>query len=217
VSQLLIDEPCIGLVGIDPLHIGADQAGFGDAAIWLRPPGEATVLAIPPYPEHLAAVWESHGQCFMIRPIRPEDAQAHADFVNRVPAEDIRYRFFTAMREVSPEQMARLTQIDYEREMAFIAVRETDGATVGVSRLVCEADELRGEFAIVVEPSTKGLGLARHLMDRLIEWGRSVGLAEITGTVLAENHKMLGFVRHLGFVLQRVADEPDVVEALLVL
>ncbi len=217
VSQLLIDEPGIGLLGLDPLYIGPERAVFGDAAIWLRPPGEEAVLAIPPYPEHLAEMWESHGQRFLIRPIRPEDAQAHANFVNRVPAEDIRYRFFTAMREVSPEQMARLTQIDYEREMAFIAVRDTDHATVGVSRLVREMGEPRGEFAIVVAPDVKGLGVARHLMDRLIDWGRSVGLAEITGTVLAENHKMLGFVKHLGFVLQRVPDEPDVVEAVLVL
>jgi acetyltransferase len=137
--------------------------------------------------------------------------------VRRVPPEDIRYRFFTAMREVAPEQMARLTQIDYEREMAFIAVREADHATVGVSRLVREMDEPRGEFAILVGPDTKGLGLARHLMDRLIDWARAAGLSEINGTVLAENHPMLGFVRHLGFTLNRVPDEQDVVEATLAL
>jgi acetyltransferase len=217
VSQMLVDEACIGLVGLDPLFVAADGAGFGDAAIWLRPPGEAAVLAIPPVPEHLAEHWESHGQRFLIRPIRPEDAEAHAAFVRRVPPEDIRYRFFTAMREVAPEQMARLTQIDYEREMAFIAVREADHATVGVSRLVREMDEPRGEFAILVGPDTKGLGLARHLMDRLIDWARAAGLSEINGTVLAENHPMLGFVRHLGFTLNRVPDEQDVVEATLAL
>jgi acetyltransferase len=217
VSQMLIDEPCIGLVGLDPLHIGTTHAGFGDAAIWLRPAGALAVLAIPPYPEHLSAVWESKGQRFIIRPIRPEDAAAHAEFVNRVPPEDIRYRFFSAMKQVSPEQMARLTQIDYEREMAFIAVREADHATVGVSRLVREGVEPRGEFAIVVEPTVKGLGLAGHLMQRLIDWGRASGLAEITGIILADNHPMLGFVRHLGFALRRVPDEADVVEAVLVL
>jgi acetyltransferase len=217
VSQMLIDEPSIGLVGLDPLYIGTAHAGFGDAAIWLRPHGEHAILAIPPYPEHLSAIWESKGQRFIIRPIRPEDAEAHAAFVNRVPPEDIRYRFFSAMKQVSPEQMARLTQIDYEREMAFIAVREEDHATVGVSRLVREGVAPRGEFAIVVEPSVKGLGLAAHLMQRLIDWGRASGLAEITGTILADNQPMLGFVRHLGFELRRVPDEADVVEAVLTL
>ena len=113
--------------------------------------------------------------------------------------------------------MARLTQIDYEREMAFIAVRDTDEATVAVARLVREMGTPRGEFAIVVEPSAKGLGLARHLMDRLIAWGRGVGLGEIVGTVLADNHAMIGFVRHLGFAVRAVPDEADLVEAVLVL
>ena len=217
ISQLLVDEPAIGLSRLDPVWLSEAGAVCADAAIWLRPPGEAAVLAIPPYPEYLSAPWESHGQVFTIRPIRPEDAQAHADMVRRVPPEDMRYRFFTATREVAPEQMARLTQIDYEREMAFIAVRQSDQATVGVSRLVREMGTKRGEFAIVVEPSAKGLGLAAHLMDRLIAWGRGVGLGEIVGTILADNHAMIGFVRHLGFVVRGVPDEADVVEAVLAL
>ena len=215
VSQLLVDEPGIGMLGLDPVWLSDAGAICADAAIWLRPPGEASVLAIPPYPEYLSEQWESRGQVFTIRPIRPEDAQAHGDMVRRVPPEDMRYRFFTATREVAPEQMARLTQIDYEREMAFIAVRNSDQATVGVSRLVREMGTPRGEFAIVVEPSAKGLGLAAHLMARLIAWGRSVGLGEIVGTVLSDNHAMIGFVRHLGFVVRGVPDEPDVVEAVL--
>jgi RimJ/RimL family protein N-acetyltransferase len=217
VSQLLVDEPSISLVGLDPVWLGSAGAVCADAAIWLRRPGHDAVLAIPPYPEHLVEPWQSHGQAFTIRPIRPEDAEAHAAMIRRVPPEDMRYRFFTAMREVSPEQMARLTQIDYEREMAFIAVRDADQATVGVSRLVREMGTPRGEFAIVVEPDAKGIGLARHLMDRLIVWGRAAGLGEIVGTVLADNHPMLGFVRRLGFSIRHVPDESDVVEAVLVL
>ena len=217
VSQLLVDEPAIAMLGLDPVWLGEAGAVCVDAAIWLRPPGEASVLAIPPYPEYLSEQWESRGQVFTVRPLRPEDAQAHGDMVRRVPPEDMRYRFFTATREVAPEQMARLTQIDYEREMAFIAVRNSDGATVGVSRLVREMGTPRGEFAIVVEPSAKGLGLAAHLMARLVAWGRSVGLGEIVGTVLSDNHAMIGFVRHLGFVVRYVPDEADVVEAVLAL
>jgi acetyltransferase len=217
VSALLVDEASIGLLGLDPVWLSSAGATCGEAAIWLRRPGDEAVLAIPPYPEHLVEHWETKGQGFVIRPIRPEDAEAHAALIRRVPPEDMRYRFFTAMREVSPEQMARLTQIDYEREMAFIAVRDTDQATVGVSRLVREMGTPRGEFAIVVEPAAKGLGLAQHLMTRLIDWGRAAGLGEIVGTVLADNHPMLGFVRRLGFAVRHVPDEPDVVEAVLAL
>jgi len=217
VSQLLVDEPHIGPIELDPLWIGPCGTAVGAATIALRPPGEAAVLAIPPYPEHLAEPWESHGQKFLIRPIRPEDAEAHAAFMARVPPEDVRFRFFTALREVSPEQMARLTQIDYEREMAFIAVREPDQSTVGVARLVREVGEPRGEFAIVVQPDVKGTGLATHLMHRLLAWARDAGLTEVGGSILADNHPMLGFARHLGFALHRVDDEPEIVEAKLAL
>ena len=108
------------------------------------------------------------------------------------------------MRELSPEQMARLTQIDYDREMAFVAVREATGETVGVARLVCE-DEQSGEFAVIVQADMKGRGVARHLMQRLIDWARRRGLREVVGQVLADNAPMLAFVRHLGFRVQRTA------------
>jgi len=172
------------------------------------------VLAIPPYPEHLSEIWSAGGEDFLIRPIRPEDAAAHADFIARIPREDLRYRFFTALRSVSPEQMARLTQIDYEREMAFVAVRQRDQATVGVSRLVREIDAARAEFAILVQPDTKGLGLARHLMDRLADWARAQRIPEIAGQVLADNAPMLAFIRRLGFTVHHVAGETGVVEAI---
>jgi acetyltransferase len=99
--------------------------------------------------------------------------------------------------------------------MAFLAVRQSDQASVGVSRLVREMGEARGEFAIVVQPDVKGRGLAGHLMERLIAWGRQQGISEIAGTVLADNTPMLGFVRRLGFAIHRIPDEGDVVEAVL--
>jgi acetyltransferase len=215
VSQILVDMPEIASLGINRLLLKPDGPAALDAAIWLRPEGDRAVLAIPPYPEHLAEHWTSGGEDFLIRPIRPEDAAAHEDFVHRVPPDDLRFRFFTAMRQVAPEQMVRLTQIDYEREMAFIAVRQRDQATVGVARLVRELDGTRGEFAILVQPDTKGLGLARHLMERLILWARAEKIPEIVGQVLADNHPMLGFVRRLGFAIHHLPDEPDVVEAVL--
>ena len=121
------------------------------------------------------------------------------------------------MRELSAEQMARLTQVDYDREMAFIAVREASGETVGVARLVCEPGADEGEFAVIVQSDMKGRGLATHLTQRLIDWARARRLRAIVGQVLADNAPMLAFVRHLGFSLKRMPDEADVVEVRLLL
>ncbi len=148
-----------------------------------------------------------------IRPIRPEDAAAHTAFFARLSPQDVRYRFFSAMRELSPEQTVRLTQVDYDREMAFIAVNETTGDTVGVSRLACEPDGQTGEFAVIVQADMKGRGLASLLMRRLIDWARIRGLTEVVGQILADNQPMLSFIRHLGFTVHRMADDPSVMEA----
>ena len=121
------------------------------------------------------------------------------------------------MRELSPEQTVRLTQVDYDREMAFIAVREATGETVGVSRLACDVDGGSGEFAVIVQADMKGRGLASHLMHRLIAWARQRGLREIEGQILADNQPMLAFVRHLGFTVRRMVDDPEVMEAKLAL
>jgi len=217
VSQLLVDRPDITELEIDPAFVSADRLTVAGAWIRLCPPGARSVLAIPPYPGELAERLVVHDEVFIIRPIRPEDAEAHQALICRIPPDDLRYRFFSAVRELSPEQIARLTQIDYDREMAFVAVRETTGETVGVSRLVREGDGTRAEFAVVVEPSVKGYGLASHLMRRLVDWGRDHKLAAIVGQVLTDNRVMLGFVRHLGFKIHPLQDEPDVVEAVLTL
>ena len=101
--------------------------------------------------------------------------------------------------------------------MAFVAVCEATHETVGVSRLVCDASGESGEFAVIVQSDMKGKGLASHLMQRLIDWGRARGLREIVGQVLADNAPMLAFVRHLGFSVHRMPEEPDVIEAKLAL
>lgn len=204
VSQLVVDVPALATLSLGP----APQMS-------LRPDAQRPALPIPPYPAELMESWQAGDQLFTIRPIRPEDAAAHTDFIRRIPHEDLRYRFFTALREVAPEQMARLTQIDYTREMAFIAVRATDHATVGVSRLVRESDAAAGEFALLVQPDAKGMGLATHLMQRLLAWALTQGMTHISGQVLADNHPMLAFVRHMGFSVHRMEDDPDVMEALL--
>jgi len=216
VSQLVVDFPEIAELDINPLFANSDGVLVADAWIRLRPAGaEGGKLAIPPYPAELIGTYAARGETFTIRPIRPEDAEAHGAFFKRLSPEDIRYRFFSAMRELSAEQMARLTQVDYEREIAFLAVRDATGETVGVARLVCEVGRTEGEFAVVVQPDTKGRGLARHLMLRLIDWARMRGVSAVVGQVLADNAPMLAFVRGLGFTVQRLPDEDGIVEARL--
>ncbi len=200
VSQLVVDLPELASLSLTP----------GGATLRLRPFGEAARLAIAPYPASLVQSW----QALTIRPIRPEDATAYRVLFERASPEDRRMRFFSAMREVSPERIARMTQVDYDREMVFVAER-SPGDIVGGARLVCEAEE--GEFAILVQPDRRGSGLARELMRRLLEWGRQSGLAAVAGQVLVENRPMLGFVRSLGFSVQRLPGEPEVVEARLAL
>ena len=157
VSQLIVDFPEIAELDLNPLIVDADGVVAADAWLRLREAGDpGGGLAITPYPVELTEHWATHdGERLTIRPIRPEDAEQHGAFFSRLSPQDIRYRFFTAMRELSPEQMARLTQIDYDREMAFVAVREAGGETVGVARLVCE-DERSGEFAVIVQADMKG-------------------------------------------------------------
>jgi acetyltransferase len=216
VSQLIVDFPEIAELDLNPLIVDVDGVVAADAWLRLRPAGDTGGgLSITPYPSELAEHWTTRaGERLTIRPIRPEDADQHGAFFSRLSPQDIRFRFFTAMRELSPEQMARLTQIDYDREMAFLAVREASGETVGVARLVCE-DEREGEFAVIVQGDMKGQGVATYLMRRLIGWARARGLREVVGQVLADNAPMLAFVRHLGFRLRRMPEEPDVVEARL--
>jgi acetyltransferase len=217
ISQLVVDFPEIAGMDLNPVFADADGVSVGDAWIALRPAGEAGVLAIPPYPAELIEHWSAKGEPLLVRPIRPEDAEAHAALFSRLTPEDIRYRFFSTLRALSPEQVARMTQVDYDREMALVAVRGSTGETVGVCRLVREPYTTTGEFAVLVEPAMKGRGLARHLMERIMDWARSQGMTDITGQVLSENRPMLAFMRRMGFTLRRLPDEPDVMEAAMTL
>jgi len=197
ISQLVVDWPQIAELSIS-------RSG---GALALRPEGEKAFFALPPYPEELCEVW--HG--LTVRPIRPEDAEAHEAFFGRLGPEDVRYRFFAELRSLSAEEIARLTQVDYDREIAFIAERSLS-ETVGVSRLVRDPATAHAEFAVVVQSDMKGMGLARKLMEKIFAWGREHGVMQISGQVLADNQKMLGFVRRLGFEVRQIADDPGVVD-----
>jgi acetyltransferase len=169
------------------------------------------------YPAELEEHWQAGEERLLIRPIRPTDAPAHLAFFRRLSPEDIRFRFFAPVRELSAAQLARFTEVDYTREMALIAVREATGETVGVARLACADEGTLAEFAVIVQRDMQGHGLATHLMQRLIDWARKHGVHELFGQILAENAHMLELARFLGFALHHLPSDPSVIEARLAL
>ena len=214
LSQIAVDWPEIAACSINPLIADAQGVLALDASFALRPPGETGFLAIPPYPTELARPFRlPTGEVLAVRPIRPEDAAAHTEAFKRIPPADVRWRFFSPIRELSPGLVARLVQIDYDREMAFIATRETKGETLGVARLIRDSDADEAEFAIIVGDEVKGTGLGRFLMERLFDWAADHGVRRIVGQVLSDNTPMLAFVKRLGFALRRSEEEEGVMVA----
>ena len=211
VSEMVCELPEIEELDIKPLI--ADEHGVVavDARIQLRRLPAArryAHLAIHPYPVKLAReVRLRDGTRLLLRPIRPEDAEMELEFVRRL-SETSRYlRFMNALRELSPAMLARFTQIDYDRDMAFIALQMEDvpGRQVGVVRYVSNPDGSSCEFAMAVADTWQGKGLGTILLTVLIEAALESSLEVMVGCVLAHNHKMLDLCEGLGF---SIADDP---------
>ncbi len=221
VSQLIIDIPEITELDINPLFADGQGVIALDARIKVAPAtmSGADRLAIRPYPRELEEQFTlADGSEAVLRPIRPEDEPDHHIFVSQLSPEDIRFRFFGLVGELPHTEMARMTQIDYDREMAFIATRPSPrngNETLGVVRTVTDADNSRAEFAIVVRSDLKGSGLGRRLLQKMIEYCRSRDTAQLVGQVLTDNVRMLKLIEGLGF--KRGPSEGDVVEVSLAL
>jgi acetyltransferase len=202
LGYLVARHPEIREIDINPLLaddkevIGLDaRVTVADAKANPRVP-----MAVRPYPSE----WEAEAQiekvgAIAIRPIRPQDEQLYADFFDHVTAEDQRLRFFSAAPRLSHRFLASLTQIDYAREIAFVAIARQTGALLGVARLVADPDYTQGEYAILLRSDLKGLGLGWRLMQHLIAYAKSEGLERVHGAVLADNTTMLQMSRELGF------------------
>lgn len=167
------------------------------------------------YPAELEERWPAGGEAFLIRPIRAADAALHHAFFHRLTPEDIRFRFFAPVRELTSAQRERFTTIDYERDMALIALHEASGEIVGVARLTRGADPHQAEFAVVVQHDLQGRGIAAHLMQRLLAWAPQHGVREVVGSIMGGNKAMLDLARFLGFRLRRLPADPQIVEARL--
>ncbi len=218
ISQLICDLDRV--VGLElGLTAGGVPARDGRMRISSRRPGVAR-LAIRPYPKELEQPLALRdGARLLLRPIRPEDAPALRHMVEaRTRPEDRRLRFFTAIKVLSPDLCARLTQIDYDREMALVALdpeAAVKDAFCGVVRITAEPDRERAEYAVLVRSDLKRQGLGRRLMEAVIAYARGQGIGEIYGEVLRENTAMLRLTEDLGFRREATPDAPELVNVRL--
>ena len=212
LSQLIADVGEIAELDINPLLVDADGVVALDARIVVRQPVGAergARFAIRPYPVELESEIDHRGQRLRLRPIRPDDEGLLQAFVRRLTPEDIRLRFFGPLRELSHELAARLTQIDYDREMAFLLL---DGKELlGVGRLAADPGFEQAEFALVVASDLQGRGYGSLLLNHVLQYARARGVKRVVGQVLRENHKMLALTKRLGFTREGGhAGEPDI-------
>jgi len=215
LAQLLAVEPRIAEIDINPLLADAQGVIALDARVRVSAaaPGGAARFAIRPYPAELVEsfIWdaEGHARTVTMRPIRPEDEAQHLAFLARLDPEDIRMRVFYSRRSIERSELARLTQIDYEREMAFVATAAgADGQeTLGVVRAQADPNNVEAEFGILVRSDLKGSGLGHRLLAKMIEYLRSRGTERMVATVLRENHRMLDLAAALG--MQPAERQPD--------
>nr|WP_269439419.1 GNAT family N-acetyltransferase [Roseibium limicola] len=223
LSQITVDLSDILEMDINPLVALPDRLVALDARVTLRPVSDTLSrkekrdrLAITPYP----AEWEKtlhlrDGKALQVRPVRPEDEALFAQFFERVTSEDLRLRFFAPVKDFSHRFLAKLTQLDYARAMAFCAINPDNGDLLGVVRLHADADHRTGEYAVMVRSDLKGIGLGWALMKLIIDYARSDGIEEIHGEVLKENTSMISVCEALGFRIEPSPDDPGIAQVTL--
>ena len=219
VSQLLIDLPEIVELDINPLFADDHGVTAVDAHIQLSAaPASPHRFAIQPYPKALeqqAAL--RNGRPVLFRPIRPEDEAAHYVFLSHMSEQDLVYRFFHYVKQIPRRDMARLTQIDYDREMAFIASAAGESGeveTLGVVRIVAAPDNETAEFAIIIRSDMKGQGLGSGLLRKMIDYSRECGIRVFSGDVMYDNQPMLDLLKGFGFRFGR-SEEAGIVRCTL--
>ncbi|WP_261818229.1 bifunctional acetate--CoA ligase family protein/GNAT family N-acetyltransferase [Vibrio gallicus] len=195
-SQMVIDLPCISGITLAGVFDSQHQLNYIDA--WLETSAKESTFAIKAYPVELEQSTQlKDATKVTIRPIRPEDEPNHAAFISKVSKEDLYKRFFSDVGEFDHMALANLTQIDYDREMAFIA--ELDGDIIGVARVITNIRNNVAEFAVLIRSDKKGVGLGKILMQAAIQHSRNKGLKRLEGVTMPTNRGMIGLAQALGF------------------
>jgi acetyltransferase len=212
LSQLVTDFPEIHELDINPMYLQGHEAFAVDARIVLGPARVSSPrhLVISPYPnQYEMRTSTKEGREILVRPIKPEDAPLLTDLHKRLSPQTIYYRFFTPMKSLPKKILARFTQIDYDRDMALVAIDETGTSEkmLGVARLMSEPGGEKAEFAVLVDDAWQGKGVGGALMERLIQIGRERGIESLWGLALPENRHMIALGRKLGFSVSKMAGE----------
>ncbi|RTE64550.1 bifunctional acyl-CoA synthetase/GNAT family N-acetyltransferase [Amphritea opalescens] len=214
LSQMVVELPNLKGLEINPLLVNRRGVLAVDVAVSL---GEPSVLAISPYPEYLSEhiSLRKSGRKAIVRAIRGEDEPSHLAFYNTLSAESIRLRYFYSRGIPTHQELANWTQIDYDREMAFIVTapkqNEPGWETLGVVRAVTDADNVRAEFSVVIRDDLQGEGLGAVLMQKVIDYCKERGTLMLMGSTLTSNKSMQGLAQKLGFKNHYNMEE-DVVE-----
>ncbi|WP_417877249.1 bifunctional acetate--CoA ligase family protein/GNAT family N-acetyltransferase [Vibrio sp.] len=204
ISQMAVELPEVHRLDIHPVLVSGNELTIIDADLTLtKYEGDAqTRLAIRPFPaEFVETVTLRDGQPVLLRPILPEDEPLHAQFINNVSREDLYKRFFSEVGEFNHEALANFTQIDYDREMAFVAVAfdKSGPSIIGVARALITPDNSDAEFAILIRSDLKGKGLGKVLMQKIISYCQVKGTKQISGMTMPTNRGMLMLAQSLGF------------------
>ncbi|MEQ9179426.1 MAG: bifunctional acetate--CoA ligase family protein/GNAT family N-acetyltransferase [Nitratireductor sp.] len=220
LSQLIVDFPCIVSIDINPLLADAAGTIALDARVEIDPGrvdevGPNPALAIRPYPDGWEKRIDAGPARYDIRPIRPADIALYSDFLARIAPDDIRFRFLAQRKSFPHQMLVRLTQLDYAREMAFVALDAITGELAAVGRLSSDPDREKAEYALLVRTDLQGRGLGWALLSQLVDYARSEGIRRIEGVVLADNEKMLALCREFGFSVAPSETEPGLCVAAL--
>lgn len=211
ISQIVIDHPELRYLLINSVLAAGDVICVAEATIDISAGNSSYPLAIRPYPKELEESFELRdGRVVLLRPIRSEDELNLQVFDSSQSKEDRYKRYFAELPQFSHEQMVRLTQIDYEREMAFVAVvknADNKEEILGVVRAQRDPDNIFAEFAMAIRSDLKGIGLGSRMLQKMINYSRTQGTRELIGCTMLENAGMANLARKLGFSVKFNRDE----------